>query len=467
MTLNSVNPHTDICQYPERLTAVNQGDCSPLLGDSSIRAERTPGAAAVSASTGEGRGPCRAPTSPDPEQIEAERRRAEYRKLYPPSPGGEKAIINGDEYREMYSGLEPSPRDAQINSVGCGGRVILSECESGQHIFAKRIVCGKEWCAECGQDDSKAHNRRIARIIPKATQIEHMGEFVIEFPDRYRKLKGWGYSKEALRQATNKTVAVLAGKRMGRRGRVGGYFGRGLVRWHWFGDKIPGKWNPHMEVLVDSRWLDLEKIKEIQGVLAEALKCPDLIVHYGYLETPKEKYAKVRYVTRATFRQYEWDPYMAEQLFNFRNQRWWGSWKDEPAWNVSQVTDDVISFKAVNSLQGGLCPCCGGKLKVLRHGDHDQPVVWSTAIDSRWLSVWGAEEYGNTGYYRIPVREWNGDIFSPADLLYLERLKQAERDNPTIGNVDVALLASRHAKRKYREYEDEAWWQHTMQENQY
>ena len=47
---------------------------------------------------------------------------------------------------------------------------------------------------------------------------------------------------------------------MGRRGRVGGYFKRGVLRWHWFGDKVPGKWNPHANVVVDSGYIENEQL---------------------------------------------------------------------------------------------------------------------------------------------------------------------------------------------------------------
>lgn len=218
-----------------------------------------------------------------------------------------------------------------------------------------------------------------------------------------------------------------------------------------------------MNVLVDSAFIEPELLEEIKAALREALKCPDLIVHYSFFDEPGQIYHKIKYVTRATFREYSWNPYMAEELFNFRNQRWWGSWKDEPAWSVNQVTDEAPAYEAVNSLHNGICPCCGGRLKVLRHGGDGKPVVWTSAIDSRWLSVWKAREYGNTGYYQIPLREYRGeDVFTPQQLIRLNELELTAKEKPRIR--DVALLASRHARQKMRQYENEAWWQHIMQD---
>ncbi|MFC1984843.1 hypothetical protein ACFLUW_00395 [Chloroflexota bacterium] len=306
---------------------------------------------------------------------------------------------------------EAYPQEQAIK-YQCGSLAIFTECETGQHHFAKKILCGKEWCPECGKDDSQAHNRKIARWLPKFQQISQLGYFVIEFPDRYRKVPGYTYSKRGLQLATNKIVEVLAGKRKGRRGRVGGYFGRGLVRWHWFGDKVEGKWNPHANIAVDGAYL--EDLEPIKLALKQALKCKDLIVHYNYYEKPGEIYHKLKYITRATFKQYEWSPYMANQLFGFRNCRWWGSWQDAPAWTLNsdiEAEAEAIALKVASDIGCGICPDCGAPLK-----------KWSKPVDSAHLVIWSAQEIGNTGYYRIPHREWNGGELSPGARLRLEQL---------------------------------------------
>ena len=330
--------------------------------------------------------------------------------------------------------------EAETTQYTCGSLIIFTECENGLHHFAKKILCGKEWCSECGEDGSQAHNRKIARWLPKFQQISQLGYIVVEFPDRYRKLPGYGYSKRGLRLASNIIVEVLAGKRMGRRGRVGGYFSRGLVRWHWFGEKKGGKWNPHANVLVDSGRIEPKQLEVIKVSLREALKCPDLIVHYSYAPTPGEIYHKLKYVTRATFRQYNWDPYMANQLYGFRNCRWWGSWKDEPAWELTKELEaeaEMIASRELTALGSGICPDCGAPLK-----------KWARPVDSSYLVIWGAQEIGKTGYYRIPHKEWNGGELSPGARLRLEQLEQQAR-----GKLSVAaymVTPGRHAGLKNR-----------------
>ncbi|MFC1929454.1 hypothetical protein ACFLW6_01105 [Chloroflexota bacterium] len=226
-----------------------------------------------------------------------------------------------------------------------------------------------------------------------------MGYFVIEFPDIYREIgerginpepdiEAWCYSKNDLQSTSKIIVDTLAGKRMGRRGRVGGYFSRGLLHWHWFGDENPGKWNPHANVLVDSGFIDTELLEKIKGALRDALNCQELIVHYSYCETPRQKFNKVEYITRATFRNYDWNPYMANELFNFRNQRWWGIWNDKQAWTLSQVDDvNTEGLMAVNSLRKGICPDCGQPLRTIGHDKDGKPSITEaiTAIISLLL----------------------------------------------------------------------------------
>ncbi|MFC1904966.1 hypothetical protein ACFLXT_04315 [Chloroflexota bacterium] len=405
----------------------------------------------------------------------------------------------------------------------CGSLAIFTECETGQHHFAKKILCGKEWCPECGEDESQAHNRRIARWLPKFQQISQLGYFVIEFPDKYRKVPGWTYSKKGLRRATGIIVDVLAGKRMGRRGRVGGHFSRGLVRWHWYGDywglingslagvdtllknfsnnpdwypyaeaftgllgtltemgvnslvighnhrtiffDNPGggkayiidrlvtsfakryrlhikpystiKINQHANVAVDGGYIDADQLKEIKAQLCHGLKSPELIVHYSYFDKPGEIYHKLKYITRATFRDYNWDPHMARELFNFRNSRWWGSWKGEAAWTLNsdiEAEADALALGAIDNIGSGICPECGAALK-----------KWSRVVDSGYLVIWGAQEIGNTGYYRIPHHEWNGGELSPAVRLRLDELEARAKEKPS---VDVKCIAAREAIRR-------------------
>jgi len=337
------------------------------------------------------------------------------------------------------------------------------------------------------------------------------------------RIEGWCYSKAALRATTNKALDVFAGKRSaGGRGskRVGGYYGRGYARWHWFGDTCVnenrkgkrvlcrlsgercvlrskprakscddfvnnGKWNPHLNVLVDvdgasfshngTGFVPEDTLEKIQNDLREALDCPDLIVHYSYRDTPGKMVHAVRYVTRSTFRNRGWNDYMASELYNYRNARWWGTWKDEKAWGLEaaeQEGENVDGLAVIEKLCSGACPDCGEPLKVLSHNARGDPVRWTRAVDAVYLSAWGAEEIAGTGYYRIPHREWQGDELSPDEIVSLERLAAKAKREPSVNPFARAMAKTRdelwrmtraHKALRRREQidaeDDDSWWQ--------
>ncbi|MBA7672644.1 hypothetical protein ES703_80828 [subsurface metagenome] len=387
-------------------------------------------------------------------------------------PGG----AGPDQDRDPGPGVDykDSLAKSATPQKSCGAWAIISECESGDHHFGKKIYCGREWCEVCGEDNSASHKRRQARILPRIQQVKELGYFVVEWPDWARhigekginpdldqgeKVAGWCYSKAELQDTTKAIIEVMAGRRCGRRGRVGGYFPRGIGRWHWFGDKIPGKWNPHFNILVDSAYLEKPQLEEIKASLRAALNCPELIVHYSYFDKPGQMVQKVRYITRATFLNDQWNPYMARELFNFRNIRWWGSWKGAVAWELKELEgegEDIAGLEAVSSLQRGICPDCGRPLKAIRHNSRTgQAVVWSRPIDSVYLKIWDSREISGSGYYRIPgTKSRYRSIFSPEEILKLEQLEVRARASPS---VSPQVRLARRYTNEFWERKRKAW----------
>ncbi|GAI97293.1 unnamed protein product, partial [marine sediment metagenome] len=95
------------------------------------------------------------------------------------------------------------------------------------------------------------------------------------------------------------------------------------------------------------------------------------VVNYSYVKVVPKMVHVLKYVTRATFRDYTWDDRMAAELYNFRNMRSWGSWKDEPAWELEEKAE----LETIAKLGEGKCPVCG------------EPLTWSRAIDIAWLKA--------------------------------------------------------------------------------
>jgi len=233
----------------------------------------------------------------------------------------------------------------------CSKWAVIGQCADG-HTVAKEILCGREWCPVCGEEWSKAHQRRFARWLPKAQQIAKMGYWVIEWPDASRsKLR----TKRELSDMGKlvKVCFVELGYR------------RGLRRWHWFGDQRQGKFNPHLNLLIDGCHISKERLELIKEELREKLNEPSLIVNYHYRNTVKQMVHTLKYVTRATFLFRSWDDELASGLFNFQNSNYWGVWHDEIAWSLDEAAGELgdANFERVKQIQAGLCPVCGKPLK--------------------------------------------------------------------------------------------------------
>jgi hypothetical protein len=261
------------------------------------------------------------------------------------------------------------------------GWFIPGECENG-HRFAKELVCGKEWCSICGEDGSVAHNRRFVRWLPKVQQFELMGYFVFTLPESVR---GKYRTKKALSRLGHQVQELL--KSCG--------YSRGLRRWHFFGDKS-SKWHPHLNCLTDGGFLPSEKLKAVKCDYAALLGVDLADVNYHYRRSPGRMVHTLKYVTRATFRDYEWDIDMALELRGFRNMVVWGrgQWADAPAWcpddlNVKfRAEVEGLDVEAIEMLAAGVCPVCGGGL------------TWGGALPIGLLDMVDKVSLG-AGYYRL------------------------------------------------------------------
>jgi len=298
----------------------------------------------------------------------------------------------------------------------CGAWALVGRCRNG-HAFAAKLYCGREWCSECRE---QVHRRRIARWLPKAQQLESMGYWDITFPPELRLLLR---NKVILRKVSKKAVAALRSElfvaRCGKCGHVWGFgitkashiakkcpscdckkitiesfegFPRGLRRWHWFGD-TPGVYNPHLNIIVEGKYLRGEKLEATKQAIRRALLPPamrehyNLVINYSYTKAPGKMYHILKYVTRATFLDYTWDDCMASRLWNFRNTLSWGKWEGPEVWPVHTRK---LKLAAASELQQNRCPTCG------------EAIVWQKKpVDSTWLLVWGARDIG-AGYYQLP-----------------------------------------------------------------
>ena len=227
----------------------------------------------------------------------------------------------------------------------CGYWARVCECDYG-HAFAKELKCGREWCPTCGQDWSDVHKQRFARWLPKAQTYQVMGLLVITIPPsirfRFR-------SKSELRRFRRGVVRAL--KRMG--------YNRGLTRFHWFGDRHPGVFHPHLNILIERGRIPPRELKRLK-LMAERHVGMPCVVHYSYTRSPKKMVHWLKYITRATFTDYTWDEDMADELYRFNNCHSWGKWDGlTPRWVLPK---SMAKLDGLRRLEMGLCPICGCNL---------------------------------------------------------------------------------------------------------
>jgi len=302
--------------------------------------------------------------------------------------------------------VEPEPyypeyvakSDTGSNSEGkqlqlfCPSWVQLGECEHG-HQVAKELICNREWCDGdgCGGNDGKAHQRRKAAWYPRARQIASMGRFVLTIPPEVRSEYR---TRETLGKAGTAVTRML--KRYG--------FTRGLRRWHLFGEDHHGSdgagavspvYHPHLEVIVDGGYFDLEMIEAIKASWCRILKV-DVSrgnIHYEYSTDVRKKCHIVSYALRPTFLHWEWDEDLAREIIGFHNRQTWGKWDGEPVWEIPVNSEAKPPLEELVALHDGRCPIDGSR------------ITWSNEIRpsieigkaSRWRSVTG-------GYYILGTR---------------------------------------------------------------
>jgi hypothetical protein len=275
-------------------------------------------------------------------------------------------------YNVNFKRPEPEPMPGLLLQP-CITSFIRGQCANG-HFYAKALVCGKEWCPDCGRDDSIIHKRRQARWWGKVMQMRKVGYLVLTIPEELREEFK---NKKALQDLRKYVTRKL--KRMG--------YARGLQRYHWAGDcpicrghgcKICAGtgcdtiYKPHLNVLIEEGFISKlngaweSKIDLLKNDLVtwfntnfkETLKANNMAsfkgnVFYSYCGLHKKtktdkphRIHKLKYITRSTFRHYQ--PAIAELLKGFRTTSTWGKWKkcEQP------ITSELVS------LEQGLCPHC-------------------------------------------------------------------------------------------------------------
>jgi len=266
-------------------------------------------------------------------------------------------------------------------SVLCGRWGMIKKCENG-HYFISTLECGREWCPVCGQDDSATHGRRIARLLPRLFAMQSVGYGVFEVP---LALRPYFLQVEVIREARRYIHRLLSRE----------LHTRGVSRWHWhgeggdaeFSDKLqsPGKFHPHLNVLIDHGYLSKKQVKRLRRLWSRWIyrRCgrhyyKTAPFYYRYYRASGKRYHLARYVSRPTFRILtENNIEFAKALFGFNNQSWFGKFSTEDkeagvsrfeAWVATLKPSSkrsLVEVRTQEQFNNNICPLCHAPLRYM------------------------------------------------------------------------------------------------------
>jgi len=236
-------------------------------------------------------------------------------------------------------------------------------------------------------------------------------------------------------------------------------YSRGLRRWHWFGDitrsglrgDIP--FHPHLNCLVDGGFVAMATLEKIKAAYASLLGADVVDVNYRYRVSPGKMVHSLKYVTRATFQDYDLDLEMAMELRGFRNMVVWGrgQWDGPPVWSLADLQGkpkaevEELDIEAINNLAAGVCPVCGKAL------------TWGEALPIGLLNMVEKQPLG-AGYYRL------ADVRPPPGLP--PDIKQRLYWLDLIHRTEVRVAIERaEAEARAEAAESQGWWASLLNQN--
>lgn len=229
--------------------------------------------------------------------------------------------------------------------------------------YAKNIICGKEYCKDCGREGSPQHQKRFNRWLPKAKSLNKFGVLVVTIPEELR----YKYQNK-IRLSAFRTAIKNKLKRLG--------FDKGLMRWHLFGDcewcngkscykcnhtGAGNEFKPHLNIVIESGYIknlhESEMLNELKNFVQDFWKSKfkevfKININYHYSKKIEDKIHQVKYITRSTFRIY--DEEVAQDLKKYRMTTVWGTWKN-------------LEIKKEEALDNNQCPECSAAIKWVKY----------------------------------------------------------------------------------------------------
>ena len=259
--------------------------------------------------------------------------------------------------------------DIDHENQKCAVGWVTGFCECGK-IYSKKVLCGKEWCPECGQKDSVIHQRRVARWFDKIISTDELGHMVVTTPREVRHLMLDQNILRAFRQYVKRYL-----QRMGEK--------KGAIRYHWAGDckycqgegcedcKFTGskrKFYPHLHIMHGMGYIHPEKLKKMKVDLKNWMQNRfniklkyNVVVYNSFTRDDAQKIFWLKYNTRATWRHY--DKKVISVIKGFRTSTTFGKWEIDLELVKKREEEEGSKIMDVNKLEKGNCICCNKPLK--------------------------------------------------------------------------------------------------------
>lgn len=203
---------------------------------------------------------------------------------------------------------------------------LVGQNQSKSSVFFKKIFCGKEWCPCCGDNMSIAHGRRISRVYDKMMNLGTLGYLVVTTPQSLRKEF---LNVEILKDFKNYIKRKLKRDFPG---------SAGIIRYHWAGDDET-TYKPHINVLFNHAWIEAHDLENFRHDLKFWFKktfklseeeTPEANIYYNYTSDPAKKFHRIKYITRATLRNFESQElkdFFYKDMKNFKNTLLFGTFE--------------------------------------------------------------------------------------------------------------------------------------------
>ncbi|MBA7582163.1 hypothetical protein ES708_24083 [subsurface metagenome] len=259
----------------------------------------------------------------------------------------------------------------------CGLFAKIGEDEDRNRV-AKRVDCGRQWCKLCRE---ATQNRRLARLLPRAMQLLPMQYWVVRPPNELQNLLRTRLARRNFTRRIKKAFKAVG-------------YERGLTFIHYFGEKSQ-RYAFHLNILVDGGYIEPETLSLLKQRLRTLIYPEWILKKWGdkldIWDSYSDKRGKIlhtlRYCTKATFLDYRWDEKLAHSVHRERVVGWWGSWKQDPKWQLSK---SERKLKALASLEQKLHPYSG------------KPITWSKRLVPLVLVLAENPTEIGSGYYFLP-----------------------------------------------------------------